>query len=83
MLFKVIIARLSYEVRECSLFELLLGSELAGVAAALLPAVGGARVHPGVADAADVLLAVVLLRQQPQGRLDHAAAQTQNLAINT
>ena len=79
----MVIARLSFENGECRLLELLLGSELAGVAATLLPAVGGARVHPGVADAADVLLAVVLLRQQPQGRLDHAAAQTQNLAINT
>ena len=56
------IARLPVKSRECSLFELLLGSELPGVAATLLPAVG-ALVHPGVADAADVLLAVVLLRQ--------------------
>ena len=43
------------------LLQLLLGSEVVAVAARLLPAVGGPGVQPGVADAADHLVAVVLL----------------------
>ena len=42
------------------LLQLLLGSELAGVAALLLSAVAGSRVHSSVALSADHLLAVVL-----------------------
>ena len=45
--------------RAASLFELLLGAELAGVAALLLSAVGGTGGEAGVALAADGLLAVV------------------------
>ena len=44
----------------------------------LLPAVGGPGVEAGVALAADHLVRVVLLRQQAQGRLDHAASQAQH-----
>ena len=46
--------------------------------ALLLSAVGGPGVEAGVALAADHLVRVVLLRQQAQGRLDHAAAQAQH-----
>ena len=46
--------------------------------ARLLPAVGGPGVEPGVALAADHLVRVVLLGQEAQGGLDHAAAQAQN-----
>merc|ERR1712241_186971 len=60
------------------LLELLLGPDVGGVSARFLPAVGGPGVEAGVALAADHLVRVVLLRQQAQGRLDHAAAQAQH-----
>ena len=44
----------------------------------LLPAVGGPRVEASVALAADHLVRVVLLREEAQGRLDDAAAQTEH-----
>ena len=39
-------------------------------------------VEPGVAPAADHLVAVVLLSQQPQRGLDHTSAQTEHLYKN-
>merc|ERR1712156_795897 len=60
------------------LLELLLGPDVGSVSARLLPAVGGPGMEAGVALAADHLVRVVLLRQQAQGRLDHAAAQAQH-----
>ena len=46
--------------------------------ARLLPAVGGPGVEPGVALAADHLVRVVLLGQQAEGGLDHAAAEAED-----
>ena len=62
-----------------SLLQLLLGSQVGGVATGLLPAVGGPGVHPSVARPADHLVAVVLLSQQTQGGLDDSSTQTQHL----
>lgn len=61
-----------------SLFELLLGPDVVGVAALLLPAVGRPGVEAGVALAADHLVAVVLLGEDPQGGLDHTSPQPQH-----
>ena len=49
--------------------------------ALLLPTVHGSRVEASVADPANHLVAVVLLGQQPQRGLDHAAPQSQHLHI--
>ena len=48
------------------------------MSARLLPAVGGPGVEPGVAHAADHLVAVVLLGQDPQRRLDDSTTQSQH-----
>ena len=48
------------------------------MSAGLLPAVHGPRVEPGVADAADHLVAVVLLGQDPQAGLDDAAPESEH-----
>ena len=63
---------------EFYLLQLLLGSEVVAVSALLLPAVDGPGVEPGVAHAADHLVAVVLLGQDPQGRLDDSSSQSQH-----
>merc|ERR1719220_1758024 len=60
------------------LLQLLLGSEVVAASALLLPAVDGPGVEPGVADAADHLVAVVLLGQDPQAGLDHAAPESEH-----
>ena len=44
----------------------------------LLPAVDGPGVEPGVAHAADHLVAVVLLGQNAKRGLDHTAAKTKD-----
>ena len=48
------------------------------MSAGLLPAVHGPRVEPGVTDAADHLVAVVLLGQDPQAGLDDAAPESEH-----
>ena len=48
------------------------------MSALLLPAVDGPGVEPGVAHAADHLVAVVLLGQDPQAGLDHSSSQPQH-----
>ena len=48
------------------------------MSAGLLPAVHGPRVEPGVADAADHLVAVVLLGQDPKAGLDDAAPESEH-----
>ena len=60
------------------LLQLLLGSEVVAVSARLLPAVGGPGVEPGVAHAADHLVAVVLLGKNPQRWLDDSSTQSQH-----
>jgi len=60
------------------LFKLLLRAELAGVSALLFAAVGGLGGQPGVALAADGLLAVVLPGQHGQRGIVHAPAQPQH-----
>ena len=64
--------------RATSLFELLLGAELAGVAALLLSAVGGTGGKSGVALAADGLLAVVLLGEESEGGVVNTATKTED-----
>ena len=61
-----------------SLLQLLLGSDVGRVATLLLAAIGGSLVEPGVTLAANHLVAVVFLGQQPQRRLDDTAAKTQH-----
>ena len=61
------------------LLQLLLGSQVGGVSARLLPAVGGPGVQPGVALSADHLVAVVLLGEDTQRGLDDATTKTQHL----
>jgi len=61
-----------------SLLQLLLWSEVVAVSTLLLPAVDGPGVEPGVAHAADHLVAVVLLGQDPQAGLDHSSSQSQH-----
>ena len=65
-------------MRNLSRLQLLLGSELIGVTALLLSAVGGSRRKSSVALTADHLLTVVLSGQDLQGRLDGTTAQTEN-----
>ena len=60
------------------LLQLFLGPQLVGVAALLLAAVLGARGQTGVADSADLLVLVVLLRKHHQRRLNDAATQAQH-----
>ena len=48
------------------------------MAAALLPAVGGPGVEPGVALAADHLVRIVLLGQEPEGGLDDASPEPED-----
>ena len=61
-----------------SLFELLLGAKLAGVATLLLSAVGGTGGEAGVALAADGLLAVVLLGEEGKGGVVDTATKTED-----
>lgn len=58
---------------------LLLGPELASMSALLLPTVGGTGRETRVTFAADLLLTVVLRRQQRQGGLDNASTKTKHL----
>lgn len=58
---------------------LLLGPELASMPALLLSTVGGTRRETRVTLAADLLLTVVLRRQQRQGGLDNASTKTKHL----
>jgi len=60
------------------LLQLLLGSELVGVAALLLSAVGGSGVVSRVALSADHLLAVVLLSEGLEGRLDDTTSESED-----
>ena len=48
------------------------------MSALLLPAVDGPGVEPGVAHAADHLVAVVLLGQDPQAGLDDTAPESEH-----
>ena len=59
-----------------SLLQLLLGSEVVAMSTLLLPAVDGPGMEPGVAHAADHLVAVVLLGQDPQAGLDNSSSQS-------
>eukprot|EP00043_Microstomoeca_roanoka_P028386 m.17796 g.17796 ORF g.17796 m.17796 type:complete len:74 (-) comp8366_c0_seq1:292-513(-) len=61
-----------------SLFQLLLGSEVAGVTALLLTAVLGTGVEASVALAANHLVAVVLLSEELQVRLNDTTTQTED-----
>jgi len=61
-----------------NLLQLLLGAKAVGVPALFLPTVHGTRVEAGVANPADHLVAVILGREQAEGRLDHAAAQPEH-----
>merc|ERR1712002_387440 len=70
--------RRSANPASCILLQLLLGAKVVGVSAASLPAIGGSWWEPGVAFAANHLLAVVLLGQHAEGRLDDATSETQN-----
>ena len=60
------------------LLQLFLGPELVGVAALLLAAVLGTRGQTGIADSADLLVLVVLLRKHHQRRLNDATTQAQH-----
>ena len=60
------------------LLQLLLWAQVACVAALLLSAVGGARVHSGVALAADHLVAVIFLCQHTERRLNNTTTQTKD-----
>ena len=48
------------------------------MAAGFLSAVGGPGVQPGIAGSADLLVSVVLLGQQTQGRLYHPSPQPED-----
>lgn len=61
-----------------SLLQLLLGTQVVGVSTLLLATVGGTRVQTSVALAADHLVAVVLLSQDSQRRLNDTTAQTEH-----
>merc|ERR1719188_1205957 len=61
-----------------SLLQLLLRAEHVRVAALLLAAIHGASVQPGVALAADHLLAIVLARKHGQRGLDDTTAEAQH-----
>merc|ERR1719495_2920641 len=61
-----------------SLLELLLWPDVGCVPTGLLAAVGGPGVEPGVAHPADHLVAVVLLGQDPQARLDDSTPQPED-----
>ena len=61
------------------LLQLLLGSQLGGVATRLLSAVGGPGVKPGVALTANHLVTVVLLGKETQGRLNDTTTKTEHL----
>ena len=69
---------LNERIEDNPLLQLLLGSEVVAVAARFLPAVGGPGVEPGVAAPADLLVAVVLLSQDTQGRLDDSSSQSED-----
>jgi len=60
------------------LLQLFLGPELVGVAALLLAAVLGTRGQTGIADSADLLVLVILLRKHHQRRFNDAATQAQH-----
>jgi len=60
------------------LLQLLLGSELVGVATLLLSAVGGSSVVSRVALSADHLLAVVLLSEDLKRRLDDTTSESED-----
>ena len=64
------------------LLQLLLGSQVRGVATSLLTAVGSPGVEPGVALPADHLVTVVLLGQDTKRGLNDSSTQTQHLRIN-
>ena len=54
------------------------------MAAGFLSAVGGPGVQPGIAGSADLLVSVVLLGQQTQGRLNHPSPRlTDNLVFTS
>merc|ERR1711916_352438 len=65
-------------MRRSWLLELLLGAQLVGAAALLLPAVGGAGRQARVALAAHLLVAVALLGEGGERGLDHTTAQAQH-----
>merc|ERR1712183_459206 len=65
-------------VRYLVLFQLFLRTELGGVPALLLAAVDSLRWESSVAFAADHLVAVVLLREQRQRGIVHAATEPQH-----
>lgn len=64
--------------RSRSLLQLLLGADVVGVTALLLPAVGGTGMEPGVALAANHLIAVILLGQNTKGWFDDTTSKTEN-----
>ena len=68
----------SFYLRAGGLLQLFLGPELVGVAALFLAAVLGARRQTGIADSADLLVLVVLLRKHHQRRLNDATTQAQH-----
>ena len=68
----------SFYLRAGGLLQLFLGPELVGVAALFLAAVLGARRQTGIADSADLLVLVILLRKHHQRRFNDAATQAQH-----
>lgn len=60
------------------LLQLLLGSDVGGVATLLLAAVSSAGMKPGVTLAANHLVGVILLGQQPQSGLNNTTTKTQH-----
>merc|ERR1719427_2466693 len=61
-----------------SLLQLLLHSQMVGVTALLLPAVGSTGMETSITFTADHFVAVVLLGQQPQRRFNHTTSQPQH-----
>mmetsp|Transcript_1681 Transcript_1681/g.4354 ORF Transcript_1681/g.4354 Transcript_1681/m.4354 type:complete len:163 (+) Transcript_1681:72-560(+) len=71
-------SRAAHRSNDMCLFELFLGSQLAGVPALFLAAVDGLRGKTSVALSADVLLAVELAGEHRQGRIVHPSPQSQD-----
>merc|ERR1712241_1354583 len=61
-----------------SLLQFLLHPQMVGVTTLLLPTVGSTRMKTSITFTTDHLVAVVLLRQQPQRRFDHTPSQPQH-----
>ena len=60
------------------LLQLLLGSDVRGMATLLLATVSSSRMKPGVALAANHFVRIVFLSQKPQGRFNDTTTKTQH-----